>query len=311
MNWAKTFTTIFLFLLVMGLVERAGAATAVSPVSPAEDAPFPDVVQPGDAAAAEAPLAGPSFIERVVELVNVERWNNGQLPPLKANAQLQTSAHTHSDNMAVRNFFAHCDLDTGATPWERMHDAGYMYNAAAENIAAYSETPTAVMNEWMNSSGHRANILSPDYREIGVGYVYQAGDQANVRQDANGDCVADGTYDFALYHYWTQNFGRINNVYPVVIEREAYQTSTRQVQLYMYGAGWAAEMRFRNAGGDWSAWQAYSETAVWSLDGGSGLKTVEAQIRNGSTVLSASDTIWLIEVIVDPLFVYLPLVRSE
>lgn len=300
MNWVRNLWSVTLFLLVVGIVQRVGVVTAVFPTILPENAPYPDVVQPGSAAAPA--LTDPSFAEQVVALVNVERWNNGQLPPLKGNDLLQTAAQTHSDNMAIRDFFAHCDLDTNTSPWNRIVAAGYNnYSAAAENIAAGYTDPEAAMAGWMNSTYHRDNILSSNFREIGVGHIFQAGDQANVRRDDDGDCVADGTYDFPFYHYWTQNFGARSTVYPVVIAREAYETATREVQLYVYGQGWATEMRFRNAGGSWSAWQAYSATAVWMLDGGNGLKTVEAEIRNGSgTALTASDTIWLNELITEP-----------
>ena len=235
-----------------------------------------------------------TFEEQVLEMVNQERWNNGQLPPLKGNVLLDTAAETHSNNMAVRNFFAHCDLDTLTSPGSRMTAAGYVgWNYAAENIAAGYSSPTAVMDGWMNSSGHRANILSTTKREIGVGYVYQDGDTNNIRFDAGG-CVADGGGHGPYYRYWTQNFGQINSVMPVVINREAYEATSRQVDLYMYGEGWATEMRFRNESGDWSAWQPYAANVDWQLSGGSGVKTVDAEIKNGSgTVRSANDSILL------------------
>ena len=159
--------------------------------------------------------------EEVVELVNQERWTNGQLPPLKQNDLLDASAQTHSGDMAARDFFAHCDLDTGTLPWDRMTAAGYAWNSAGENIAAGYGSPSAVMAGWMASSGHRANILSTSYREIGVGYEYQTTDQADIRYDSDGDCAADSYNHGPFYRYWTQNFGRRSNVYPVIIAREA------------------------------------------------------------------------------------------
>ena len=252
--------------------------------------------------------SGPSFEDQVMELVNQERWNNGQLPPLKRNTLLDNAAETHSANMAARDFFAHCDLDTKQSPWDRMIEAGYNWNAAAENIAAGYSAPADVMTGWMNSSGHRSNILSTDLRELGIGYVYQGDDLPNVRGDANGDCNADTFGKGPYLHYWTQNFGRINTVYPVVINREAYQTSTHSVSVYMYGAGWALEMRFRNEDGSWSNWQPYTPDLNWTLSAGSGEKTVHAEIRNGGTLRSASDTIFLIEPFTPTDFAYLPAV---
>jgi uncharacterized protein YkwD len=68
--------------------------------------------------------SGPGFEDQVVEIVNQERWSNGQLPPLKKESLLDDLTESHSFNMATRNFFAHCDLDTGLKPFERMIAAG-------------------------------------------------------------------------------------------------------------------------------------------------------------------------------------------
>ncbi len=290
----------FLVCLLVGLLIVSGVAgvTAVSPTS----APADSVTTPGSPIPDRTPLDGPTYVEQVVELVNEARWANGQLPPLKAVDLLHNSSQTHSDNMANRNFFAHCDLDTGDSPWDRMIDAGYNYNWAGENIAAGYGTPTEVMNGWMGSSGHRANILSSNFRELGVGYAYQGSDQGNVRGDSNGDCAADQFNRGPYYRYWTQNFGTRSTVYPVVIDREAYETVTRQVSLYIYGAGWAVDMRFRNESGSWSGWQPYAANVNWTLSNGNGTKTVYAEIRNGSgTVRAANDSILLNAAVVEPI----------
>ncbi|CAM2069084.1 SCP domain-containing protein [Sulfidibacter corallicola] len=236
---------------------------------------------------------GPSFEEQVVEIVNQERWTNGQRPPLKHNAILDQSSETHSVNMATRDFFAHCDLDTGTSAGQRMTQAGYTWNAWGENIAAGQQTPASVMNGWMNSQGHRNNILSETYREIGVGYAFQTGDGNNVRLDSDGNCSADGTSG-PFFHYWTQNFGRNGSTYPVVINREAYETELTAVELYVYGSGEFTEMRFRNDGGTWSDWEPFSTDVNWILNAVNGVREVDAELRrgNGSTV-QASDTIVL------------------
>ena len=269
-------------------------------------APLNQITTPGNPAPDQT-LATPTYVEQVVELVNQERWNNGQLPPLKAVDLLHNSSQTHSDNMANRNFFAHCDLDTGSLPWDRMEAAGYLWNSAAENIAAGQSSPSSVMTTWMNSSGHRANILSTSYREFGVGYTYQSSDQGNIRGDGNGDCTADQFNKGPYYRYWTQNFGRRNSIYPVVINREAYETTTPQVALYLYGLGWASEMRFRNENGTWSNWQTYTPNINWTLSNGNGSKTVNAEIRNGTgEVRSVSDTIMLNAPVVTPIISVAP-----
>lgn len=244
--------------------------------------------------------AGLTVEERVVEIVNQERWTNGGLPPLKKNGLLDTSSEMHSTNMGVEDFFAHCDLDTKTSPGDRMTAAGYQWNSYAENIAVGYGTPEAVMDGWMNSSGHRANILSTSFREIGVGYYYDSSDTSNVRRDQYPappdypDCVADGTIS-AMYHYWTQNFGRRSNVYPIVINREAYKTQNPLVNLYIYGLEWGAtQMRLRNENGAFGAWEPFSTTRSWQLSASNGVKEVFVELQNGTGTLPiTSDTILL------------------
>ena len=235
----------------------------------------------------------PSFEARVMELVNQERWANGQLPPLKQNDLLDSSSETHSSNMATRDFVMHCDPDTLTLPWDRMVAAGYLYSSAAENIAWGYPTPEAVVDGWMASPGHRTNILSTSYRELGNGYVEQAGDLGNVRRSSVGgtSCTPDIFNQGPFFRYWTQNFGRRSTVYPVVINREAHLTESREVALYLYG-GWS-EMRLRNDNGAWSAWLPFSNDTAWQLSPGNGVKTVHAEMRSGSTVAAASDDIVL------------------
>jgi uncharacterized YkwD family protein len=119
----------------------------------------------------------------VLRLVNVERAKAG-CQPLVANPLLNRTARAHSTDMAVRNFFSHTNPD-GKSPFDRMRAAGYQGRMMGENIAAGYTTAGSVMTAWMNSSGHRANIVNCGYKEIGVGY-YRGG---------------------SYRHYWTQNFG--------------------------------------------------------------------------------------------------------
>lgn len=247
-----------------------------------------DALSSVSAAAAPAP----TFEQSVIEILNRRRLENGNLPPLKKDPLLDASSELHSSNMAGRNFFAHCDLDTHTLPWDRMDDAGYFWSNAGENIAAGSSTPAGVMTLWMNSPGHRANILSTTFREIGIGHFLQSTDAGAVRRDQDGNCVSDGSSG-PWFHYWTQNFGARFNVYPVVIEREDHVTEDTSVNLYLYGAGWAREMRFGNDQSTWSGWQAFSSGKTWNLSSGNGLKTVYVQLRNGGIVRQSSDTIWL------------------
>ena len=230
----------------------------------------------------------------LVTLVNQERWVNGQLPPLKHVAQLDQASNTHSTNMAQRDFFMHCDPDNGDLPWDRMADTDYTgYSYAAENIAAGQSTPAAALSDWMESAGHRANILSLNVWEIGGGYHFQSADQNNVRFDSNGDCVPDRA-DLGPYrHYWTNGFGRRFDVYPLVIDREVPVVEARTVSLYIYGPVGATAMRFSNDGVDWSAWEPYAAERVWDLSPGNGSKTVYSEVTHSAHTYTAEDDILL------------------
>jgi len=127
-----------------------------------------------------------NFESEVIDLVNVEREARG-LHPLAYDYSLAAAARDHSEDMGVQDYFSHTSLD-GRTVGDRILAAGYSYNTYGENIGAGQPTPEIIINSWMSSSGHRANILNPNFCDIGVGYAY----------------VADSTYR----HYWTQDFGR-------------------------------------------------------------------------------------------------------
>ncbi len=231
-----------------------------------------------------------SFAEQVVEQVNMQRWLNGQLPPHKLESTLAAVAQTHSQNMGSRNFLMHCDPDFQTQPWDRMTAAGYGWNAAAENIAAGEATPVAVVAGWMASDAHRANILSNEHRETGTGYMLDSSDSTNVRFGWAGCSVGMVTGPF--FRYWTQVFGRRDNVFPVVIAREAYAVNSCLVDVYAYGAGWAQQIRFSDNGVNFGAWQSFSSNHTRTLVG-TGTATVTMQISNGATVLTASDSVQL------------------
>jgi uncharacterized protein YkwD len=139
--------------------------------------------------AAESSRAGTStasttFAGQVIKLTNKERAKSG-CKALRSNSLLKSAAQKHSVDMARKDYFSHTGKD-GRSPFDRMTDAGYSFSAAAENIAAGQRTPADVVEGWMNSAGHKKNILNCTYTEIGVGY-------------AKG-----GSYGT----YWTQNFGK-------------------------------------------------------------------------------------------------------
>jgi hypothetical protein len=278
---------------LISLLAISGWALAWDLSCPLGDAFPPGIgVTPGEPAEPGPPDAfDPSFEDRLIELVNQERWTNGQLPPLKRVAELDSSSETHSANMAGRDFVMHCDPVTLTWPWDRMVAAGYSYSSAAENIAWGYSDPAAVMAGWMSSSGHRANILSTSYREMGNGYFNETGDTGNVRRTSTTSCTPNIFNEGPFYRYWTQNFGKRNSVYPVVINREASVSEDRTVDLYLYG-GWS-ELRLRNEGGAWTDWLPFANNLPWQLSSGNGTKTVTAEMRSGSTVVTATDTIIL------------------
>nr|WP_102347058.1 SafA/ExsA family spore coat assembly protein [Bacillus sp. Marseille-P3661] len=123
-----------------------------------------------------------SIEEAVISLTNQERAKNG-LPALSANWELSRVARFKSADMRDKNYFSHTSPTYGS-PFTMMKNFGISYRAAAENIAAGQTTAQEVVRSWMNSPGHRKNILDSRMTQIGVGY-------------AKG-----GSYR----HYWTQMF---------------------------------------------------------------------------------------------------------
>ncbi|MCJ8502423.1 CAP domain-containing protein [Desulfatitalea alkaliphila] len=123
--------------------------------------------------------------QAVLDLVNQERSKHDRLP-LAADDRLAASARAHSRDMSDNNYFSHTSQD-GRTAGQRITAAGYAWSTYGENIAKGYRTPETVVLAWMNSTGHRQNILNQHFCDLGVGYV------------ASG-------------YYWTQNFGRLNTV---------------------------------------------------------------------------------------------------
>jgi len=109
-----------------------------------------------------------SFEAQVIKLVNDEREKYG-LEPLKENWELSRVARMKSKDMSENGYFSHTSPTYGS-PFDMMRSFGLTYNTAGENIAFGQRTPEAVVNAWMNSEGHRKNILNPSFSEIGVGY---------------------------------------------------------------------------------------------------------------------------------------------
>lgn len=137
------------------------------------------------------------FEEEVLLLVNEFRSEpadcgvEGQFEaaaPLEMDPILRCSARLHSVDMFERDFFAH-ETPEGVDPFERMAEAGFVGSGGGENIALGQTTPEEVMDAWMDSDGHCANVMRAEFATIGVGFHPGAG------QRGLGS------------NYWTQNFG--------------------------------------------------------------------------------------------------------
>jgi uncharacterized protein YkwD len=140
------------------------------------------VAGPG-ASPAPAPVTPAPLLAGVVTLTNAERTRRG-LVALAVEPRLTAAAQAHSDDMARRHFFAH-ESPEGQSVADRARARGYVYRIVAENIAAGQRTAEEVVTGWMNSPGHRANILNCSLAQIGIGYA------------------TGGSYGF----YWVQDFG--------------------------------------------------------------------------------------------------------
>lgn len=126
-----------------------------------------DKIQEGNERTSETQIK--TEMKQVLELVNQERAKNG-IAALTLNNDLTHIANMKATDMKDKNYFSH-NSPTYGTPFEMLQQFGVKYSYAGENIAAGQKTPEQVMNDWMNSSGHRANILNKNYTQLGVGYV--------------------------------------------------------------------------------------------------------------------------------------------
>ena len=131
--------------------------------------------------------------EEMLDLVNDIRADRG-IPPLRLNAELNQAAYDHSYDMASNNYFSHTGLN-GSTFSQRAIAAGYTGSPRGENIAAGNSTVVNTFNQWVNSTGHLNNMLNSNSNEMGIGHAYYSG---------------------SMYtHYWTQIFGKGNDVLDV------------------------------------------------------------------------------------------------
>lgn len=187
MNIKKTFFSVLSATLVLGLSASAATHTVVRGdtmwkiadkyevgtreiITANPEVKNPDLIYPGQRLRVpETEASVSSFEAEVIRLVNIERSKNG-LSPLTHDWELSRVARYKSQDMKDKNYFSHTSPTYGS-PFDMIKSFGISYRSAGENIAKGQTTPQMVVNSWMNSQGHRANILNKSYTHIGVGYV--------------------------------------------------------------------------------------------------------------------------------------------
>ena len=231
--------------------------------------PAAEVTRSADSFKAEERL-----LRQVVALTNAERAKLN-LPPLKLHEKLCVAAQWLAQDMADHNYFEHTDHQ-GRSIDPRLPDFGYQdYENLGENIAAGHSTPEEVLADWMHSPDHRANLLDPQVREIGVGYAQ--------------------SQDSKFKRYWVQDFGSRFDGFPLVINDESGQTCAMCVKLTIYGETGAKKMRISNDGQTWTEWEPYKVQRDWVLPTGTGKHTVYVEVNNGKTTRRSDDTVELVE----------------
>ena len=196
----KIFTSLFCIFLIASTVSAAPLTYTVQPGDSLWQIAVKNQVGISELIAENPQIKNPNLIysgqkvllpnmqdiksqeSEVIRLVNIERSKYG-LPTLKENWELSRVARYKSQDMIDKNYFSHTSPTYGS-PFAMMESFGLRFTAAGENIAMGQRTPQEVVTAWMNSPGHRSNILSPTYIQIGVG----------LAKDKNGIC------------YWTQMF---------------------------------------------------------------------------------------------------------
>jgi hypothetical protein len=221
---------------------------------------------------------------RTVYLGNLARRDNG-VPPLRWNRQLTDAARWFSWDSTENRAAGFCGHQDTQDHWPdyRARVFGYLGSAGAENAFCGYVTPEQGIQGWMNSPGHRANLLDPNSREIGLGYYRREGDGRG---------------------YVTQDFGNDPVYAPVIIENEALSTTTASVDLYVYdrstsggfaGLGAASQMMVSNdACLTGAMWEPYTAHKAWTLTSGQGWRPVYIKTRDVfNRTLTVSDTIYL------------------
>lgn len=173
--------------LAPGTYDVTVSAASPTIATPPLDPSFSVAATPLPPTPAAAPI--PDFVQRVLDLTNQYRAANG-IAPLQLNLELNAAALSHSQDMALQDYISHNGLN-GSTMSSRMNQVGYISYYYGENVAAGDTTPEEVVQGWISSPEHRANLLNSAFTEVGIGYYYLASDT--------------GINNY--YSYWTQDFG--------------------------------------------------------------------------------------------------------
>jgi uncharacterized protein YkwD len=219
-----------------------------------------------------------SLAKKAVDLVNQERVKAG-LNPLKWNDQLAVAATAYAQEMASRGFFAHNSPD-GSTPVERARRSGYQAYGwgdvyVGENLGRGYNSAESVHQAWMNSEGHRTNLLLPKYRELGIGIAV----------------AADGT------RYWAQEFGSRPKVLPVFINDGAASTDSTRVNLTItdeevspWGSLASLSSMMVSNSPDFSGarWEPFAKTKSWNLQGRPGKQAVYVRLKDANDQIADS-----------------------
>jgi len=173
--------------LLAGCIDASspGAAVNRGTLSTASGSDRPDSTGADSDAACIETSDEQELARQILTLVNIERAKVG-VDPLTWNDSLGRAAQDYSCIMAFDDFFAHFDPNTGDGPAERVTDAGYEFFGVGENLAAGQTSAAEAVEDWMNSPGHRENLLSAEWRETGIG-VHRGG---------------------SMRFYWVQEFGK-------------------------------------------------------------------------------------------------------
>lgn len=151
----KAFQTL-LVLAASAFLISCGNETQANPAAPASQIQAPSATEQ-------------AMINDALAQANTIRAENG-LPLLQFDSQIFSAAQAHALDMFNRNYFEHSTPE-GKSPFDRMHDQGVRFGYAAENIAHGQRTAVDVFRSWLNSPGHRQNLLNPRYHRHGIGWV--------------------------------------------------------------------------------------------------------------------------------------------